>query len=1524
MSDLGKATIKIDVLVSNLGRAKSQLDSVFNKLEKRIDDIDFGFDALDRRLISLGNNRGFMKMLRAITLATKGFRGMKHQVDMLDRGLAKVNMPKTFNSELAKSEKFTKDLVRQLDRVNRELKQIKANKPALGSGGGAMPRPAVSSNLARASQLNTAGSAVGGAGRSMMIGATIAAAAMALIGKEGAQFEQELINVASVINGLTDGSVKAGKEIQKLSDKFQELGRTTEYSATEIAAASRQLALSGFSSDEIIESISAISSLASATNTELEKTAQITARIKNAFSLSAMASEGLADTLASVAANSNTTLEGLGESFKLASPIAAAYGQSVEDVAVAFGILGDAGIQNSRAGTGISRLLSELTEKRGDINELLAPFGQTADSLDPMSNSLKEILGTFEDLVDTGKITKGDLFDLLDQRSARTLVSLINSGTEAYERLENQRSAGIASQIRDFRVDETIAGQFKILQSAVSALAIEITQALTPAIMTVITSFTGITNKITKFISENKGATVLIGGLAAAFTGLAGSAGMLLVGGGVFLKLGAALAYMSEGVAMIGLKLGLNGGFGGILIRLIPKLLKFAGIIGIIIAGVLGWVKAFKALNEMTGIFSKIGSIISGIGSAFSAFMGYDGDIESIGMSAGATAVQFDLLSEGVKKAKQQVQDLISQGDNLAKFGDLTANAVKKMFDGDLSKDIFDISGGRQEALGNTIGSDSAKALGDQRDKLRERVKQLQSEQGYIPFVNFRKDQDSIDAMLEQIDKIEDKLRGSKDELETYAQTVAKVAKESVGVFKQGGANILDIQLRAELDLTGVNADIKALDKKRREGGEDSIQYAEDLKALQEQKAELEKLVTLQKKQTSAMSAAQIEIAAEYNTIRESGASQIEQDKARAVLAQRLIDTKKEEARLAEEAKSVKEDMVKLDEAVHTFQRDTLTGSEKLLINLNERASKAAEMYDKALKSSTALRAINDNEIENLKDQLRLRKEALKTVGREGTDEAAEAKTLKLNKEIENIKQNIGNIQARNADISEQDNANLENSFKIEETRLAKIEEINAKSLAAQKAMLAKAEEVTAKEEGNYVKQVQLLKEKLDLERESQLKKFDEQHQFDKNNQKREEAAEITQMRVDLENALLKTQERQLSNLVNLKEGNQDLLDIYRGIEESFLSQDEISKNSIDRDAAARAKKIDDEVELLRLKTKGAEENVKDLTGQDRIDAQAEIDEANALIKRADDMKAKNEKARQKSQQKREKKNRDAIDSDLLDARIETAKREGAIDEEVRLTRQKREQEYLNNISELTGLSAKERSELILNEEEKLDADLKKLKEDRLKEQEDKAKKEAKSAAKISNTVAKERDEIEDGVLKKLIDQVKTLQQAKALMMFMAKIEQAKKAKARREGLAQLSASRRLGSLKSQRSDIVAEGGSTRAIDNKIARAELDLNLATASASSSFNAVGASAAQLSTTLSTLNARLNSGKGAVTAKGAGNNTSSAGTPAGGAPKPSGAGNAVTVNIDMNGVIGSEEQFADRVKQAALEGIQEALV
>ena len=175
-------------------------------------------------------------------------------------------------------------------------------------------------------------------------------------------FEQEAQNVVSVLGEMSN--TEAEDTLDRLSNKFLDLGEKTEFTANQIASAAKALALAGFSGTEVIESIEAVTNLASAGNLDLEQTAGYFSNIVRAFDVDTSNAERVADVLSVVATNSNTTIETLGESFKFIAPIAAATGQSLEEVSAALGVLGNAGISASRAGTGLSRAFSELLEKR--------------------------------------------------------------------------------------------------------------------------------------------------------------------------------------------------------------------------------------------------------------------------------------------------------------------------------------------------------------------------------------------------------------------------------------------------------------------------------------------------------------------------------------------------------------------------------------------------------------------------------------------------------------------------------------------------------------------------------------------------------------------------------------------------------------------------------------------------------------------------------------------------------------------------------------------------------------------------------------------------------------------------------------------------------------------------------------------------------------------------------------------------------------------------------------------------------
>ena len=341
-----------------------------------------------------------------------------------------------------------------------------------------------------------------------------------------AKFEQSTRNVIAVLGDLeTAGQQAASFEV--LSETFLRLGERTEFTANQIADAARQLALAGFTSSEIVDSIDAVTQLASAGNIGLERAAQISANVGKAFGIDPSNFQRVADVLAEVASNSNTTVETLGESLKLAGPIAANLGQQVEEVTAVIGVLGNAGLTGTLAGTGIARAFSQMVEKADEFDELLQKVGSSFDAINPEKVGLREAVREFERLSNIGALDTSDFFSSLDQRAARSIVTLINQGSDAVDELfeKAENSAGRAAQIRDQRLD-TLQGSATIALSALTTSLIELGELTGEALKPIIEGFTESTNSFNRFVSENEGGfsslITIAGVLGGSLLGLSG------------------------------------------------------------------------------------------------------------------------------------------------------------------------------------------------------------------------------------------------------------------------------------------------------------------------------------------------------------------------------------------------------------------------------------------------------------------------------------------------------------------------------------------------------------------------------------------------------------------------------------------------------------------------------------------------------------------------------------------------------------------------------------------------------------------------------------------------------------------------------------------------------------------------------------------------------------------------------------------------------------------------------------------
>ena len=191
--------------------------------------------------------------------------------------------------------------------------------------------------------------------------------------KTTADFDAQMSKVQA-ISGAT------GEQFDDLRDKAREMGAKTKFSAMEAGEAFEYMAMAGWKTDDMLEGIEGIMSLAAASGEDLATTSDIVTDALTAFGLSAKDSGHFADILAAASSNANTNVAMLGESFKYAAPVAGALGVPAEDTSLALGLMANAGIKASQAGTVL----------RTGLSNLVKPTKQMQTYMDKYSISLVE------------------------------------------------------------------------------------------------------------------------------------------------------------------------------------------------------------------------------------------------------------------------------------------------------------------------------------------------------------------------------------------------------------------------------------------------------------------------------------------------------------------------------------------------------------------------------------------------------------------------------------------------------------------------------------------------------------------------------------------------------------------------------------------------------------------------------------------------------------------------------------------------------------------------------------------------------------------------------------------------------------------------------------------------------------------------------------------------------------------------------------------------------------------------------
>lgn len=309
------------------------------------------------------------------------------------------------------------------------------------------------SDLLRKSLTRTFGYLAGGA---VVVGAV----------RSMAQFEESIATVRAVTKAT-------GNEFEALRDRALELGAATRFSATQAADALVSLSRAGFSVTESIESVDDTLKLAQAASLGLAQASDITASAIRGFRLSVSEASRVTDVLVETANRANTDVAQLGEGLKFVAPVAAALGRSIEETAAAMGVLSDAGLKGSLAGTGLRRVLAELASPSDKLRDLLERTGLAVADVNPQMNRLSDVMQT---LAESG-IDTGEALEIFGQRGGPAFLNLV-ANVPKLQRLNQQleNSQGVANKVAD-TLDQTLNGALFRTRSALDAVVQSLGQA---------------------------------------------------------------------------------------------------------------------------------------------------------------------------------------------------------------------------------------------------------------------------------------------------------------------------------------------------------------------------------------------------------------------------------------------------------------------------------------------------------------------------------------------------------------------------------------------------------------------------------------------------------------------------------------------------------------------------------------------------------------------------------------------------------------------------------------------------------------------------------------------------------------------------------------------------------------------------------------------------------------------------------------------------------------------------------------
>ena len=438
--------------------------------------IDINGNEASRSLTQFANTiqRTIPPIIRELEKLSKKLNAITAQYNQLNKRLAK---PKTVRFNIDKG------INTQLSTVQRKINSIKGKTVTIKTRQVIASPPTPINRSTQGIRGRNVPTTIGLGGMGT-IGTLAAGYGIGSIVKDFSEYENTMTTVRSILKA-TDN------DISTFSDRFSEMqknvrnvGVETKFTTTEVAGAAKYLAMAGLGIEDINNSILPIANLATISDTPLDRIADIVTNIQTAYGIDSKKMGVLSDILAMIQASSNTTIPEMGEAMKFAAPTMSLAGISFNEAAASIGLLANAGIKGTLAGTNLRRMMLRLMNPTKKGLEILDKYKISLYELNEETGktklrSLTDIFTQFQDK-DLSVQDIQTVFDVIGGNAANNILAALKTLPELVRK--SKISTGFAQSVADNKQLKTIAGQWARVTSQFSESGLKEIEPLQPEI----------------------------------------------------------------------------------------------------------------------------------------------------------------------------------------------------------------------------------------------------------------------------------------------------------------------------------------------------------------------------------------------------------------------------------------------------------------------------------------------------------------------------------------------------------------------------------------------------------------------------------------------------------------------------------------------------------------------------------------------------------------------------------------------------------------------------------------------------------------------------------------------------------------------------------------------------------------------------------------------------------------------------------------------------------------------------------